>query len=130
MKAQHASLWIFAVSLAVLAPAAAQAAGASDYYGRWSRAECADEWFTLAEGKVTSFNKKFAQISPRPTEVPAKITLSGERLTVEAQQKGRKPRRDIYEVEGRDVMVHQDTFVDGRRMPSITRDHVTYKRCK
>jgi len=110
--------------------AAAQAAGVADYYGRWSRGQCDEEWMALAEGKVTTFNKQFANIARRPTDVPATIKLDGERLSVDVRERGRTPRREVYATDGSDAIILQDTFVDGRRMPSITRDQVVFKRCK
>jgi hypothetical protein len=108
----------------------AEAAGLADYYGRWSNGNCAEQWMTLAENKVTTFNKQFANIQPRPVELPAKMKLDGDKLSVESQEKGRTARREVFFVDGADALVLQDTFVDGRRMPSITRDQVVYKRCK
>lgn len=118
---------VFALTLAA---SAANAAGVADYYGRWSNGQCDDDWFALADGKITTFNKQFANIARRPTEVPAKITLEAGRLSVAYQERGRTPRREVYQVDGSEILVLQDTFVDGRRMPSITRDQVTYRRCK
>ncbi len=113
-----------------LAASVADAAGVADYYGRWSNGHCDDDWFALSDGKLTTFNKQFANIARRPTELPAKITLEAGRLSVDHQERGRTPRREVYQVDGTDILVLQDTFVDGRRMPSITRDQVTFKRCK
>jgi len=38
---------------------------------------------------------------------------------------GRKPRREVYRLADKDTLVLDATFVDGRRIPSITRDAVT-----
>jgi hypothetical protein len=121
--------WITIMGLG-LAATTAEAAGLADYYGRWSNGNCAEDWMTLADGKVTTFNKQFANIQPKPVELPAKIKLEDDKLSVESQEKGRTARREVFFVDGSDALVLQDTFVDGRRMPSITRDQVVFKRCK
>ena len=213
-----------ALGLSLLA-ATAIAAGISDYYGKWSRGDCAEEWVMFAEGKVTQFSNRFQAVetaenpsavrkaapvakpvepakapppaktvepamtaepvkaadpanpdqprnpatarklidTPAPrnpatarkiTEEPkttaaatpapgsrtspksremvlqATIKLDGDRLSVETQEQGRKPRREVYAMADKDTLVLQDTFVDGRRIPPITRDQITYKRCK
>lgn len=118
------------VIVAGLVATSAEAAGLADYYGRWSNGDCAEDWMSLSENKVTTFNKQFANIQPKPVELPAKIKLDGDKLSVESQEKGRTARREVFFVDGVDALVLQDTFVDGRRMPSITRDQAVYKRCK
>jgi outer membrane biosynthesis protein TonB len=219
--------------------AAAVAATVNDYYGRWSKADCAEEWVQFADGKVSQFSNRFqpvetadapsaaaarrpapaapapAAAAPKPAEpakpatatstddqprnpatarrlvnnpneqprnpatarkiapdpkpapaakaptdakapakpaapaaataptapakpaakgktmdLPATIKIDGDNLSVETQEKGRKPRREVYRMVDRDTLVLDATFVDGRRIPPITRDAVTYKRCK
>lgn len=207
-----------AIALALLlVPAAADAAQVGDYFGRWSRGNCAEEWVQFAEGKVTQFSDRFqpvasgqaatpapaqpakaaepakpaakpapntqprnpatarklvdsdessspatrrriinepkqptppkspnAAAAPAPAakpaakpaassktmDLPAKYVLDGERLSVETQETGRKPRREVYVMRDKDTLVLQDTYVDGRRIPPITRDQITYTRCK
>jgi hypothetical protein len=203
-----------ALGLSLLA-ATALAVGVNDYYGKWSRGDCAEEWVMFADGKVTQFSNRFQAVetaanpsaarkaapAPKPvaaakapepakaaepskaadpanpdqprnpatarklidtppprnpatarkvTEEPkqaaaptskaspkskemvlqATIKLDGDRLSVETQEQGRKPRREVYATADKDTLVLQDTFVDGRRIPPITRDQITYKRCK
>lgn len=217
--------------------AAAVAATVNDYYGRWSKADCAEEWVQFADGKVSQFSNRFqavetaeapsaaaarrpapaAAAAPKPAEpakpatatatdeqprnpatarrlvnnpneqprnpatarkiapdpkpaapaaakapadakapakpaapaaaaaptapakpaakgktmdLPATIKIDGDMLSVETQEKGRKPRREVYRLVDKDTIVLDSTFVDGRRIPPITRDAVTYKRCK
>lgn len=215
-----------ALGLSLLAaPALAVAVG--DFYGKWSRGDCAEEWVMFSDGKVTQFSTRFqavetaespsaarrpapapqaakppeppkppapaaapaaapakaadpanpdqprnpatarklvdpqqprnpatarkvaeepktaaapAPVPPAPASkqppkskemvLPATFRLDGDRLAVETQEHGRKPRREIYAMVDKDTLVLQDTFVDGRRIPPITRDQVTYRRCK
>ncbi len=63
-------------------------------------------------------------------DTPGTVKLEGETLVVETQETGRKPRREVYRIVDKDTIVLDSTFVDGRRIPPITRDAVTYKRCK
>ena len=114
----------------ILAASAAQAAGPGDYYGKWSRGNCDDEWIAFSDGKVMQFNKHFEPISRKPSESPATIAMNGASLSVEMREKGRSPRRDVYAPSDKDTLTLQETFVDGRRVPPITRDAVVYKRCK
>ncbi|MCC7047645.1 MAG: hypothetical protein IT562_13110 [Alphaproteobacteria bacterium] len=212
----------------VLIAATATAATVNDYYGKWSRGDCGEEWVLFADGKVTQFSSRFqavetaenpsavrkaapaprpAAAAPKPPEpakaadaapaakpattdpanpdqprnpatarklidsaaprnpatarrvtdapaqgatapassappapkaspkskemaLPATLKLDGDRLSVETQEQGRKPRREVYAMADRDTLVLQDTYVDGRRIPPITRDQITYKRCK
>lgn len=222
-----------ALSIGVVV-AAAVAATVNDYYGRWSKADCAEEWVQFADGKVSQFSNRFqpvetaespsaaaarrpapaapapAAAAPKPAEpakpataaaddqprnpatarrlvnnpneqprnpatarkiapdpkpappadakapakpaapaaaaaptapakpaargktmdLPATIKIDGDNLSVETQEKGRKPRREVYRMVDKDTLVLDATFVDGRRIPPITRDAVTYKRCK
>jgi hypothetical protein len=228
MRPHHLALGLSLVA------ATAAAAVVSDFYGKWSRGDCAEEWVMFAEGKVTQFSSRFqavetaenpsaarkaapaaakppapaakspepaktveqkaaaapaasappkavdpaepaqprnpatarklvdtqprnpatarkvteepkaataapataaappAKASPKSKEmvVPATFKLDGDRLSVETQEQGRKPRREVYAMADKDTLVLQDTFVDGRRIPPITRDQITYKRCK
>ncbi len=212
--------------------AAAVAATVNDYYGRWSKADCAEEWVQFADGKVSQFSNRFQPVEtaespsaaaarrpapapaaaaskpaepakpataaaaddqprnpatarrlvnnpneqprnpatarkiapdPKPTppaaakapakptapaaaaapaapskpsgkgkamDLPATIKIDGDNLSVETQEKGRKPRREVYRIVDKDTLVLDSTFVDGRRIPPITRDAVSYKRCK
>lgn len=220
MRAHH-----IALGLTLLATAAT-AATVADFYGKWSRGDCAEEWVMFSENKVTQFSSRFqavetaenpsaarrpapAQAAKAPTPpakapeppksaaaapapakaadpanpdqprnpatarriidntqprnpatarkiteepkpaaapaaappakapakskemvLPATFKVDGERLSVETQEQGRKPRREVYAMADKDTLVLQDTFVDGRRIPPITRDRVTYRRCK
>jgi len=220
--------------------AAAVAATVNDYYGRWSKADCAEEWVQFADGKVSQFSNRFQPVEtaespsaaaarrpapapapttaapkpaepakpataaatddqprnpatarrlvnnpneqprnpatarkiapdPKPTppaaakapadakapakpaepakpaaatapakpaakgktmDLPGTIKMDGDNLSVETQERGRKPRREVYRVVDKDTLVLDATFVDGRRIPPITRDAVTYRRCK
>ncbi len=213
--------------------ATALAATINDYYGKWSRGDCAEEWVQFADGKVTQFSNRFQAVEtaenpsaaaarrpapaaapkpaepaaaapatapaaakptdeqprnpatarrlvnnpneqprnpatarkivadPKPAAAPAKpaapsaaaapaapaaptkpggkakamdlvatIKLEGDKLSVETQEKGRKPRREVYALVDKDTITLDSTFVDGRRIPPITRDAATYKRCK
>jgi hypothetical protein len=231
MRPHHLALGLSLVA------ATAMAAAVSDFYGKWSRGDCAAEWVMFGDGKVTQFSSRFqavetaespsaarkpaaaaakpaapppkapepakaaeppgkttapavaaapakaadpanpdqprnpatarklidtqprnpatarkvteepkkaaapatapaapppAKASPKSKEMvlPATFKMDGDRLSVETQEQGRKPRREIYAMADKDTLVLQDTFVDGRRIPPITRDQVTYKRCK
>lgn len=213
---------LLALALPLLA-STALAATANDYYGKWSKGDCGEEYVVFAEGKVTQFSKNFqaveggaaparpaaakppeapkppaapkvvaqapaksaepakpaadapASMSDEPTrpatarrlvdpasppaprnpatarkvtetpapqankpaqtgtksmDVPATIKIDGDRLSVETQEKGRKPRRELYAMADKDTLILDQTFVDGRRIPPITRDQITYRRCK
>ena len=125
--------WIAIIALGFVAATTATsavAAGVGDLYGRWSRGDCADDWMTLADGKMTTFNKQFAKIQPKPVELVARDKLDDDHLSIEVQERGRTARREVYFVDGADALVLQDVFVDGRRMPNITRDQTVFKRCK
>ena len=45
-----------------LVVAAALAATVNDYYGKWSRGDCAEEWVQFADGKVTQYSSRFQQV--------------------------------------------------------------------
>lgn len=220
---------LLALALTLLA-ATAMAATVNDYYGKWSRGDCGEEWVMFADGKVTQFSNRFQAVetaenpsavrkaapAPRPAAapppkapepaktadaapaakaattdpanpdqprnpatarklidtsaprnpatarkltdppaqpapgaqaaaptapskaspkskemvLPATLKLDGDRFSVETQEQGRKPRREVYAMADKDTLVLQDTYVDGRRIPPITRDQISYKRCK